>query len=247
MAVAEMGVEIRWRSEQGHHTHDNRDCCGVGLSDDAVLAIVLDGSSNGKASGAFARDVARNLIDWFVVAEVVTPETIIDRLRVIHAELSGTYRRDSASVVIALIERQGATCILHAGDCLAGLVQETSDIEWSIQPHNLANAISPVAIDELARSPSRNLLTRSFRTKRFMVPQETVQTFRAGQRLVLTTDGFWASLDPEHMTAFLRGDAFQPSKDRDDCSALTLTVVEDQPDEVIEAAGNNFYVVDARH
>ena len=101
-----MGVEIRWRSEQGHRTDDNRDCCGVGLRDDAVLAVVLDGSSNGKASGASARDVARNLIDWFVVAEVVTPKTIIDRLRVIHAELSRTYRRDSASVVIALIERQ---------------------------------------------------------------------------------------------------------------------------------------------
>lgn len=107
MAVAEMGVEIRWRSEQGHRTDDNSDCCGVGLRGDAVLAVVLDGSSNGKASGAFARNVARNLIDWFVVAEVVTPKTIIDRLRVIHAELSRTYRRDSASVVIALIERQG--------------------------------------------------------------------------------------------------------------------------------------------
>ena len=246
MAVTEMGVEIKWRSEQGQRTDGNRDCCGVGLRDDAVFAAVFDGSSGGKDSGAFARDVARALSDWFVTAEVVTPEAIIDRLRTIHAELSGKYRRSSASYVIALIDRQGAVCILHAGDCLAGLVQDRFDIEWLIQPHTLANPISPVAIDELARSPSRNLITRSFRTKEFMEPHSKDLIFEAGKRLVLATDGFWASLDHEQKHAFLSGGVLEPGKEQDDCSALTLAMVDGQPDEVTEVADDNLYLVKAK-
>lgn len=246
MAVIEMGIVIKWRSVQGHCTDDNRDCCGVGIRDDAVLAAVLDGSSSGKDSGAFARDVARDLTDWFVEAEVVKPEAIVDRLRVIHAELSAKYSRSSASLVIAFIDRQGETHILHAGDCLAGLVQEPPAVDWLFQPHTLANPISPVAIDELAHDPSRNLLTRSFRTKEFMLPQETTHRLRVGQCLALTTDGFWASLDYEQMNSFLSDGAFDSWEDQDDCSTLTLAMVDGQLDEVIEVAGGNLYVVKAK-
>lgn len=246
MAVTEMGIEIKWRCEQGHRTDDNRDCCGVGIRDDAVLATVLDGSSTGENSGTFARDAARGLIDWFVAAETVDPEAIVDRLRGIHAELSGKYQRSSASlVIIILFERKGTACILHAGDCLVGLVQEESAIDWLIQPHTLANPISPVAIDELAHDPSRNVLTRSFRTKEFMEPYSKDLNFEAGQRLVLATDGFWASLDHEQKHAFLSDEVLETSEDQDDCSALTLAIVDAQSDKITEVSGENFYVVTA--
>lgn len=245
MAVSEMGMEIKWRSEQGRRTDDNRDCCGVGTRDDAILVTVLDGSSSGKDSGAFARDVVRGLVDWFVAAKVVKPEAIVDCLRVIHAELSAKYRRSSASLVFALFDRQGAVCILHAGDCLAGLVQEEFAIDWLIQPHTLANPISPVAIDELAHDPSRNRITRSFRAKEFMEPHSKDLICETGQRLVLATDGFWASLDHEQKHAFLSGDVLEPGEDQDDCSALTLVMVDGQPDEVTGIAGDNLYLAKA--
>ncbi|WP_347511194.1 hypothetical protein [Phaeobacter sp. CAU 1743] len=168
-----MSGAINWRSEQGTHTSDNRDHCGVGLREDATLCIVLDGSSSGDNSGEFARQIAHKLIEWFVVAGEVTPETIIAQLRCIHTDLRSDFRRDSASFVIAHIKADGVR-LLHVGDCLAGVRVGSSPIEWRTIPHTLANATEQVSIEDLARSPLRNRITRSFRSREFMEPEVSV-------------------------------------------------------------------------
>lgn len=198
-----MGLEINWRSEQGQRSKNNRDHGGVGLREGSALCIVLDGSSSGNDSGEFARLIARTLIEWFVATEEVTTDTIIDRLRGIHADLSPKFRQDSASFVIALIEESGAVLFLHAGDCLAGVSTREAGIDWRTRPHTLANPIDEVAIKDIAQSPLRNRITRSFRSKEFATPATGSLTLTSDDTLMLATDGFWAALDLDAQSRFL--------------------------------------------
>ncbi len=81
-----MGVEVRWHSKKGSRTKDNRDYCGIGLRFDAALCIVLDGSTSGPKGGELARQIAHDLIDWFVAAnQEMTTQAIIEIMQKITA------------------------------------------------------------------------------------------------------------------------------------------------------------------
>lgn len=84
-----MAFAIQWQSQQGTRTTDNRDCAGIGIRQTAVLAIVLDGSTSGAKSGAFACEIARRMVDWYVATdENITAAVLRAQLRATHAELS---------------------------------------------------------------------------------------------------------------------------------------------------------------
>jgi len=241
-----MGLAIRWRTNQGQRTDDNRDCCGVGLRNDMALCVVLDGSSSGDDSGVFARRIARDLIDWFMTAGDASADSIINRLRELHAEMSPSFRKASASYIIALVKDQGAVCVLHAGDCLAGFYDGTSSLDWRTQPHTLANWSNTVEIEHIARSPLRNRISHNFRSREFMTPDVSALTLEAQEMLVLATDGFWAELDQERQTQFLIGIEKAHPAGHDDCSVLSLTIGEDLRNEVIgDAEADGLYVVRA--
>lgn len=77
--VADMAFAIQWHCQQGTRTADNRDHVGIGIRGDPILAIVLYGSKAGSASGLFAREIARCVVDWFVTTVVeITAETVTD-------------------------------------------------------------------------------------------------------------------------------------------------------------------------
>lgn len=241
-----MDVAWSWRSSKGQRTADNRDCGGIGLRSDAVLAIVLDGSTATPDAGAFARQIARDLINWFVRIDArVTAQDITAQLRAIHAALSPTFRGDAASYVIALLEKEKPVLILHAGDCLAGQFDSTRPVDWLIQPHTLANAIEDVAIPAIAADPVRNRLTRSFRAREFIAPDITEISMGGGRALVLATDGFWAALDPQEQVQFLTGEEAAMKDDDDDCSALRLRMVAGEGRSEIDGEmADNFYVAE---
>ncbi|CTQ61916.1 PP2C family protein-serine/threonine phosphatase [Roseibium album] len=241
-----MNIGISWRSEQGLLTPDNRDWCGIGLRNDAILCIVLDGSTSGENSGEYAHQIARRLVDWFTIFDNVTLEAIIDRLRFIHRELTLKFRRSSASFVIAFVEKNGLTHLLHAGDCLAMASDGALGLVSHIQPHTLTNAICQMPIDDIASSPLRNRLTRSFRSTEFMPPDVCNYTPVANQKLILATDGFWAALDSEEKAKFLAGDLVSSCKERDDCSVLSLEFSSDRSGEVKLGTSKNCYLMDAR-
>ena len=223
MAVPEMGIEISWHSTQGRRTNDNRDFCGIGLRADAVLCIVLDGSTAGQKSGEFVRLIAHDLIDWFLPTKgTVTADMLIDRLYHIHKQRSPDFRSDSASYVIGLFEDEKPALILHAGDCLAGRYGGEAKVNWLTQPHTLANAITHTPVGEIAASPLRNRLTRSFRAGEFMRPDVNIIAFQSEGTFVIATDGFWAGIAPDAYPRFLSGEDIPMKDNQDDCSALVI-------------------------
>ena len=240
-----MGMEINWRSKPGTLTDDNRDYCGVGLRDDAALCVVLDGSTSGPQSGEFARAIAHDLIDWFIEAGKVSAASIVEQLRDIHGNLAPRFRGDSASFAIALIDKRGAVRLLCAGDCLVGLRDGQSGVDWQSRPHTLANAVDDLPIADIARSPIRNRLTRSFRGREFMAPDISELRLEGDQELVLATDGFWAALAPEAQAQFLAGEAMTriEEKSRDDCSTIAIRRLDDSRCHINGRRAENCYIV----
>lgn len=240
-----MAIHVTWRSTKGQLTPDNRDQCGIGHRSGAMLCVVLDGSTRGETSGALARDTARAVIDWFMgCSSPVTAEVLIDCMRQIHGDVFPGYRQASASFAIALLEKDAAPLVLHAGDCLAGLRKERSAIDWTTRPHTLANAIHGIPIAELAQMPERNPVTRSFKAREFMRPDITMMPIAGKADLVIATDGFWAELDPDAQETFLANGEL--SGCNDDCSVLCIKLGNGTSETVIEGeACGNLYVARA--
>jgi serine/threonine protein phosphatase PrpC len=238
-----MTLQIRWHFQQGTRTADNRDHAGIGIRGDAVLALVLDGSTSGAVSGDFASEIARRMVDWFVTGtEEVTADALIAHLRMTHAALAKDFRTASASYALLHLEATGPALVLHAGDCLVGRREEDGRIVWLMQPHTLANPLLPVAIESLAKDPARHRLTRSFRSKRFIAP--VLNSFELDDRpLLVATDGFWADLEAHQQVAFIEGAAAAVDQERDDCSVLSiLSGKSGSGIELIDAeAGANLY------
>lgn len=240
-----MGIEISWHSQAGKRTDDNRDCAGVGMRGDEALCIVLDGSTNGPDSGALARRVARDMIDWFVTTEeAVTADILIARLRAIHAGLSGHHPRGSASYMIVHIRLPDVLLAVHAGDCLIGRRDGQQAIEWVCRPHTLANATgADVPIAAIAGQVARHRLTRSFRVREFMAPD--VVALHGGREIIVATDGFWADLSAEDQNRFLEDQSIPIPAAGDDRSALRLLVINAAPEIHVRGAKaetDDFYV-----
>jgi serine/threonine protein phosphatase PrpC len=238
-----MGIDVSWISQAGTRTADNRDCAGVGIRADDALCVVLDGSTTGPSSGALARQISTELIDWYVASyEEMTAETLTARLRQMHEVLSKKYPRDSASYMIVHVQSPSTVLVLYAGDCLFGRCGEKTGIEWLSQPHTLANVTGKPSIALIAGVPARHLLTRSFRPKEFMLPDAFAT--KADGELVVATDGFWAELGSRDQVRLIEGHDIPMAAEGDDRSVLRVRLDGNQASEVqsIPKASENLYV-----
>lgn len=245
MEIGDVGVELSWHSSRGGGSDTNQDYCGIGQRDDAVLCIVLDGSTAGPQSGELAKAIARDLIDWFTSATTrASADDIVNQLREIHAKRSRSLRWASASYLVALIEPQQPIAILYAGDCLMGRCGTPASIDWLIKPHTLANAIKDLPLDEIIGSPLRNRLTRSFRATRFITPDTFTVPDPYNDPLVIATDGFWAAMNDDEQRRFLEGEDIQPKNNIDDRSALMIRhLASDKITRVQPTLAGNLYLV----
>lgn len=74
---------------------------------DAVLCLLLDGSTSAPTSGDLARQIIRDVVDWYVATdEAAMAESLSRQLRRTHRSLSGRFPRDSVSYVLAHVVNQ---------------------------------------------------------------------------------------------------------------------------------------------
>lgn len=219
-----MKIEALWLSQQGTRTSDNRDHAGIGIRRGEFIGIVVDGSTTGPANGDFARALTQMLVDWFVEAvEATTTTTILRALRQIHEILRKQYPQGSASILIIHTEKPNSITVLHSGDCVLGEVDAEGSISWQTSPHTLTNALAEMPLKDIAGSPTRHLLTTSFRAREFE-PPEIQELGEFLGCLLVATDGFWAELSEGDQARFLEGDLSPADKDRDDQSVLQLSI-----------------------
>jgi serine/threonine protein phosphatase PrpC len=235
-----MSLEFRWWSQIGSRTDDNRDFGAIGLRGDEALCAILDGASSGRDSGALARRIAMEIIDWYVEREAPPdPEAIIERLRALHAELFTAYPQASASYLFVLLRTSGEAVALHVGDCLLGRLEE-GHVVWLCQPHTLANALIERPIAEIALQPSRHRVIRSFRRREFMAP-DVVDAIE-GALLIMATDGFWADCSAVDQARYLQADELDDTEMRDDRSYLQVRRVPEECGAQLPETSKTLYV-----
>lgn len=238
-----MGMTLHWNSQKGTRTENNKDYCGIGIRNEAVMCIVLDGASAGLTSGELACRVAHDMVDWFLDAEgEITKLRIEGRMHDIHNSIARQYPFDSASYLILLIKDGKPHQISHSGDCLYGQIDQNHDIVWLTKPHTLANAINDIPIASLLSNPTRHLLTRSFRAKEFMGSEISEIDTSNSDTFLIATDGFWAELNNNQQHDFLARKNVTPQKNRDDQSCLLIHMHEGE--NIIESheSDTNIYV-----
>jgi serine/threonine protein phosphatase PrpC len=235
-----MRIDARWLSQQGTRTPENRDHAGVGARPGEFLGIVVDGSTAGATNGDYARAVVELTIDWFAQSDDEwTIELASEAVREIHRSLTKQFQKGSASLLLVHVTDEGKLTALHSGDCVLG--QLDGDIAWLNTPHTFANALIDANLRDIARSPLRHLLTQSFRTREFMLP-EAFSRENAKGTFVLASDGFWAELSDADQIAFIAGD-LPTNPDRDDRSLLLLRLSPEVPFTVAldERSAANFH------
>lgn len=239
-----MHIDAQWCSRQGTKTPDNRDHAGMGTRQGEFLGIVADGSTTGQSNGEYACAIIRAVVDWFAGTTVgVTPDGLVERLRIIQQGLKGDFPRGSASYVILHGAQNQPILVLHAGDSLFGKVADSPEIQWRTEPHTLANALAKVPLSELAKLPARHRLIRSFRSRGFIAPEVT-NVEPTADTLLAATDGFWAELSQADQMSYLDGHRCESMHRYDDCSVLCMKITETTyPETTFRAeAAANFYI-----
>lgn len=237
-----MKIEARWLSQKGTRTDDNRDHAGIAGRHGEFLAIVADGATNGSNNGGYARAIVEAVVDWFSETEYAWGHELMHaKLREIHQALRKSFPSGSASIILFHVRDTGSLTVLHSGDCLLG--RHDGKIYWQVTPHTLANALADIPLDAIAKSPTRHLLTQSFRSREFMAPDVLAEEKVSGT-LLLATDGFWAELTESEQEVFLGGGQ-SAATERDDRSVLRLWLSTDEPTEILldDGGSTNFYVL----
>jgi serine/threonine protein phosphatase PrpC len=236
-----MKIEARWLSQKGTRTDDNRDHAGIAGKHGEFLAIVADGATNGSNNGGYARAIVKAVVDWFAGTDDAWGHELMQaKLREIHQALRKSFPRGSASIILFHLTDKGSLTVLHSGDCLLG--RHDGQVHWQVMPHTLANALADMPLDAIAKSPTRHLLTQSFRSKEFMVPDVLTEEKVSGA-LLLATDGFWAELTESEQEVFLGGGQ-SAAPERDDRSVLQLWLSTGERTEILldDGRSTNFYV-----
>ena len=82
--------------------------------------------------------------------------------------------------------------VIHAGDCCLGVIDVAHNIEWITRVHTAANAISSASVDNIKNDPKRHLLTKSFKAKKYVMPDIQYIALPHATKIIMATDGFWA-------------------------------------------------------
>lgn len=186
-------------SISGQRTTDNRDAILAELNHGIALYMLVDGSSSRARSGEFAKQLAESIQNSFqaLTPEQVSPsnikEVLNSLLKTAQQQARKTYPAASASLNMVAITGSVALT-LYLGDCLLGRFNKYQEIKWLTQPHC---HLGHIEIEKLALTPEHNLLTKSFKSRRFESPQWKVIALRENQKLILASDGFWSDLTPK--------------------------------------------------
>ncbi|MFT3873677.1 MAG: MerR family transcriptional regulator [Nocardioides sp.] len=112
---------------------------------------------------------------------------------------------DLTGTTLTAVQLDGATArITHVGDARVQLVRD-DQIDVLTHDHTLVAALvesGQLTEDEARSHPHRNLINRAL-VGRPVVPDERVVDLQPGDRLVLTTDGVHAVVDPEILADLL--------------------------------------------
>ncbi|CAO1661607.1 hypothetical protein NYA30BAC_01325 [Halomonas sp. NYA30] len=183
-------INASWASQRGRECPNNRDIGGYYVGANFVFALIVDISQRGPRGVDFAYDWTSHVLEGVSRHDTLSPQEVIATMKQACRALRHCYPAESGSYAAVIIDLQRHTAFgVSCGDCRLGVLRG-EHIEWLSPVHTLAASLANAEETVPELSPSRHILTRSLKARRFTQP-EVVQ-FEAGlHSILLATDGYW--------------------------------------------------------
>lgn len=222
-----MLTTVKWHTQTGSHTSDNRDTFAHAVQEQASVYLIADGSTTHPRSGELAQALLNDLTNGFnkLSTTELNTEQIANALLQVIALSHQTLRADfplAACSYLVLCLLPDAALTLHEGDCCLGAMQYDGEITWLSAVHCAPNWQGNLTHAQIAQESSRHTLTRCFSARRTCNPEINYWPAHPNQRWLLASDGFWAALSHQEQQTFLRDGHLPVPPTDDDISCLSV-------------------------
>lgn len=222
-----MLATVKWYTQAGSHTADNRDVCALATRANTSVYIIADGSSSHPRSGELAQALLNDLIQGFghLPIQELNAEQLANEFQKIIAARHQTLRSDfplAACSYLLLCLLPDAVFTVHEGDCCLGVMDKDCEINWLTTVHCVPNWQGDLQPVQIAQDSSRHSLTRCFSARRMSNPEIIFWPARPNQHWLLASDGFWAGLCARTQQIFLRDGHLPDAPTDDDISCLSV-------------------------
>jgi serine/threonine protein phosphatase PrpC len=222
-----MLAALKWHTQAGTHTADNRDVFAHAAQAHASVYLIADGSSSHPRSGELAQALLNDLTIGFnhLPTTELNIEQLADALLRIIARSHQTLRDDfplAACSYLVLCLLPNAALTVHEGDCCLGTIELDGEITWLSAVHCAPNWQRDLSHAQIAQASSRHTLTRCFSARRTSSPEINYWPVLPNQQWLLASDGFWAGLCAQGQQTFLRDGQLHAPPTDDDISCLSV-------------------------
>jgi serine/threonine protein phosphatase PrpC len=222
-----MLATVRWHTQSGSHTADNRDAFAHAAQANVSVYLIADGSSSHPHSGELAQALLTDLIQGFEQLQLheLNAEQLANAFLQIITTRHQTLRHDfplAACSYLLLCLLPDVAFTLHEGDCCLGLIEHDNEINWLSAVHCAPNWQGDLTPAQIAQDPTRHSLTRCFSARRTSNPEISFWPAHPNQHWLLASDGFWAGLCPRTQQIFLRDGHLPAPPTDDDISCLSV-------------------------
>jgi len=166
----------------GAQRNANNDYVAVKADEEQLIAVIVDAAERGGNAQRFAEHWATLLLTTYTQPTRL-PLNIL--LRELHKTLVPEFLHERASYSLVDIDlRNNSGEIICVGDCLLAVVTGSQTYRVN-QPHVINHTFTSLG-DSYA-----HILTRVLKANRFMPPERISFTWQQGDKLLLSTDGYW--------------------------------------------------------
>ncbi|UCB33378.1 hypothetical protein J9874_03961 (plasmid) [Duffyella gerundensis] len=166
----------------GAQRNANNDYVAVKADEEQLIAVIVDAAERGGNAQRFAEHWATLLLTTYTQPTRL-PLNIL--LRELHKTLVPEFLHERGSYSLVDIDlRNNSGEIIYVGDCLLAVVTGSQTYRVN-QPHVINHTFTSLG-DSYA-----HILTRVLKANRFMPPERIGFTWQQGDKLLLSTDGYW--------------------------------------------------------
>jgi len=204
------------RSDVGFVRKQNQDAVAVRSDDDGLGLVVVADGMGGEAAG----DVASSLALEAVTRVFFQPETAaatVDRLTMAVQQANARIYEEARQVepyagmgttIVAAAATQDEVCVAHVGDSRAYLLEGDGELRRLTQDHSLVNELvrrGQITAESAVHHPQRHVLSRSLGTEAEVQVEAGRFAWKAGDCLMLCSDGLTGCMTDEELAAVLLG------------------------------------------
>jgi len=214
----ELVLDAHLISDRGLTRERNEDRCGAFTPDDAQvlhergqLFVVADGMG-GHAAGDVAAELTVQTLpasyydgEWSGPGESLRAAFVATNAAISERAARDLGRQGMGAAAVAAAVLGGRAVLAHLGDCRAYLLRAgqverlTSDHSWVEE----RVASGRITTEEARIHPYRNVLTRALGAEIDAEPTVNEHEFRAGDTLLLCSDGLWGVVEEDELAAML--------------------------------------------